>query len=72
MVTKKAAGKKTGKLRLKKETIKDLDAKRTVKGGMVATAVYCRARATGGGGTIAPKATILTVTACASGVCQLG
>lgn len=36
MVTKKAAGKKTGKLKLKKETIKDLDVKGTtgnVKGG---------------------------------------
>jgi hypothetical protein len=44
MVTKKAAGKKTGKLKLKKETIKDLAAKKTVKGGAAMVTFACRQR----------------------------
>jgi hypothetical protein len=42
MVTKKAAGKKTGKLKLKKETLKDLNVKGkagNVKGGNMVTGV---------------------------------
>ena len=68
MVTKKAAGKKPGKLKLKKETLKDLDSKGNVKGGFavlvrpgrglsVALAT-CGGVGTGAGGTIIPRASI--------------
>lgn len=52
MVTRKTAGKKdAGKLKLKKETLRDLDARGKVKGGgAVATRDSCGCRATTAGG----------------------
>jgi hypothetical protein len=46
MVTEKATGKKTGKLKLKKETIKDLDPRAKVNGGIggVAMTQLCPTR----------------------------